>query len=219
MGNYLPSKFIYKSVIIVEKKDFFRAVKESHICELNFHKSLPFKYITKTGTESDNLPIESMIYLVPDYESFREFVLPKNESIDSIIFIGANKYKPEALRNVKRDIRRGVIKNAIFIGKDDIEDYEGLKKWNWTLPELNCLKELTNYHLETIEVEAPQFIETIDEFKLFIDSLEEEYTVELNSIYKFNKYLFSLVLPNFDSRLKNQIDYVRNLFRKEFLKV
>jgi len=127
VGDYLPSKFIYKSVIIVEKKDFFFAVKESHICELDFHKSLPFKYVTKTGTEEDNLPLDSMIYLVPDYETFREFILPEEERIDTVIFIGANKYKSEALRNVKRDIRRGDIKNAIFIGKDDIEDFEELK--------------------------------------------------------------------------------------------
>jgi hypothetical protein len=215
IGNYLPSKFIYKSVIIVEKKDFFRAVKKSNICELDFHRSLPFKYITKKGTESDNLPIEPMIYLVPDYESFKEFILPKNERIDTIVFIGANKYKSEALRNVKRDIRRGVIKNAIFIGKDDLEDFEGLKKWNWTLPELNFLNEITNYQLEKIEIEAPQFMESIDEFKSFIDFLEEEYTVELSSICKFNKYLFSSVLPDFDSRLRNQLEYVQHLFRKE----
>ena len=79
---------------------------------------------------------------------------------------------------------------------DDIEYFEGLKKWNWTLPELSYLSELTNYQLEKIEVEAPQFMESIDEFRDFIDSLEKEYTVELNSIFKFRRYLFSLVLPD-----------------------
>jgi len=215
IGNYLPSKFIYKSVIIVEIKDFLRAVKKSNICELDFHKSLPFKYITKHGTESDNLPIESMIYLVPDYESFKEFVLTKNERIDTIIFIGANKYKPEVLRDVRRDIRREVVRNAIFIGKDNIEDSKDLKKWSWTLPELNNFNELTNYQLEKIEVEATKFTDSIYGFELFINSLEKKYTIELNSIFKFRKYLFSLVLPDFGSRLKNQIEYVRNLFRKE----
>lgn len=215
IGNYLPSKFIYKSVIIVEKKDFLRAVKKSNICELDFHRSLPFKYISKPGSESDNLPIESMIYLVPDYESFKEFVLTKNERIDTIIFIGANKYKPEVLRDVKRDIRREVIRNAIFIGKDDIEDFKDLKKWSWTLPELNNFNELTNYQLEKIEVEAPKYMENIDEFKSFIDHLEKEYTVELNSIFKFNRYLFSLVIPDFDSRLKNQTEYIRISFKRE----
>lgn len=133
VGNYLPSQFLYKSVIIVENKDFLNAVKESNICELNFHKSLPFTYVTKTGTEKTNLPMESMIYLVPDYDTFYKFVLPKNERIDTIIFIGATKYKSEIMRTVKRDIRREVIKNAIFIGNDNIDDFEGLRKWNWTL--------------------------------------------------------------------------------------
>lgn len=92
VGNYLPSQFIYKSVIIVEKKDFFNAVKDSHICELNFHKSLPFTYVTKTGNESSNLPIESMIYLVPDYDTFYNYVLPKKERIDTVIFISATYF-------------------------------------------------------------------------------------------------------------------------------
>lgn len=215
VGNYLPSQFIYKSVIIVEKKDFFDAVKESHICELNFHKSLPFTYVTKTGTEKPNLPIESMIYLVPDYDTFYKFILPKEERIDTVIFIGATKYKSEILRNVKRDIRREVIKNAIFIGNEDIEDFEGLRRWNWTLPELNHFNRSINYPLEKIEVEAPLFLESIYEFESFINSLEKEYTIELNAIFRFRKFLFSLVLPNRESRLKNQIDYVRNLFKKE----
>lgn len=77
--------------------------------------------------------MESMIYLVPDYDTFYKFVLPKNERIDTIIFIGATKYKSEIMRTVKRDIRREVIKNAIFIGNDNIDDFEGLRKWNWTL--------------------------------------------------------------------------------------
>lgn len=217
VGSYLPSKFIYKSVIIAEKKEFLKAVKESDICELDFHKSFPFQYITKTGRVENNLPLEPMIYIVPDYETFREFVSKdeKDEKIECVIFIGENKYKSDELRKVKRDLRSDVIKQAIFIGKDDIEDFEDLKKWNWTLPEPNYFNKSTNSGFEKIKVEAPQLLNSINEFEAFIKSLEKEYIIELDSIFKLRKDLFSLILPDSGSRLENQIDYVRYLFRKE----
>lgn len=58
-------------------------------------------------------------------------------------------------------------------------------------------------------------MDSINEFESYITSLENEYTIELSSIFKFRRYLFSIVLPDFESRLKNQIVYVRELFRKE----
>lgn len=227
IGDCLPSRFHYKSVIIVDKKDFFKAVKKSDIPDLDLHKSLPFEYVTKNGKSSPNLPIEPMIYFVPDYETYKEFIRPREERIDTIIFIGANKYNDDALRDVKRDIRSGSIKNALFIGKDDIENFEGLKQWKWTLPELSYFNESKSLPLEKIEVDVPQFLKSLADFESYIRSLERKYTLELNAIFKFRRHLFCLVLPDFNSRLRNQIEYVRHsvqneldaLFKEKFISI
>src|SRR5690606_25635418 len=58
----VPSRFKYKSVIILEKKEFEDEIKNQTFTKLDILKAIPIRWISKNGTESWNhIPIEPMI--------------------------------------------------------------------------------------------------------------------------------------------------------------
>ena len=211
-----PSKFHYKAAIILEKKDFEEELKLQEYTDIQLLQAIPLQWITKTGTESPYIPIEPMIYLAPDYETFTEFVLEKGKRIEAVILIGKNKYKENTLFNLKRDLREEKIPNAIIIGNEDIEDKENrFLKWNWTYPEYAYLSNAPISVLNPVEIEETNYIEAIRSYFLFISEVEKQFSVNLHSLGRFKMFLFSLVLPlDKGSRLLNYVDWLKHLFIK-----
>ena len=132
--SFFPSEFKYKSVIVTDKS-IVDELKKYEVDGEKIHKAIPFQYVTKSGTETDNIPIDPMIYIVNDYETARKQILNKGIEIRNITFIGQNKYKDNYLA-IAEDLRDYRYENCLMIGSADIPEDSilNLLKWKWTLP-------------------------------------------------------------------------------------
>jgi len=215
--EYVPSKFTYKTAIILEKKDFLETLKNEKIPDIELKKAIPFKWVTKKGIEkdeSDFIPIEPMIYLLPDYETFKEFVFDEIEYLDSVIFIGKNKYEP-FITQIKRDLRKGNISKAIFIGSNIIESFDSLKTWKWTQTETNYFNNIEDSTIELITVKPDSFLTNIENFEKRISEIDDEYCFNIKTLFRLKKILYSTVLPSKSLRLASQIEYINHVYAKE----
>jgi len=159
----------------------------------------------------------SNLYLVHDYETFKEHVLRNDSKIETVVVIGKNKYKEEILTKLKRDIREELIPSAIIIGNEPIEDTsEQFLKWNWTFPEFAKLSEMPVSEIHSIDVGNSSFITAISNYLNDIKALECEHAINLSPLFRFRKYLYSSIEPiNQNSRLRNYVEYVKQLMTKE----
>lgn len=215
--DYVPSKFSYKSAIILEKKEFDDEIKNQTYTDIDILKAIPIRWISKNGTESWNhIPIEPMILCVPDFETLEEYVLEKGIKIESLIVIGKNKYKDNDLTKIKRYLREGDIPNCVILGNEGFEDNNSqFLKWKWTYEEFALLEDLSLGRIESIQVQDSKFELAINSFIDFLDSLETTYSINLNNIKTLRKFLYPLVLSKeSNSRNTNQLDYVHHLMHK-----
>lgn len=211
----LPSKFKYKSIIVTDKK-IVDELKKYKIENSSIHKAFPFRYITKSGTYSDNIPIDPMIYIVNDYQSAKEHIIDKGIKIKNIIFIGANKYQGREL-DLSSDIANNIFENVILVGSADIQanSIPNLVKWKWTLPELYHFNYIEAKKITTKIVNDEIFESKLIEFNNLIKKIEQDYNVNLNKIYLYLKNIFPIVVPNSNSRLINQLDSLLDYFKTE----
>jgi len=211
-----PTNFKYKTAIILDWNDFQTELKEQKTADLNLLKSIPMQRINKNGGEYDcTLPIDPMIYIVPNYYVFQDFVKDKYE-VDSLILIGRNKYNSDYLEALANDIYNEEIKKTIIVGNEVFQDNtETFIKWNWTQPEISFLKEEPIAKLKSEQVEDDDFINAIEDYYKYIKDFEQKYFTKLSDLIRFKKLLFNLALPNENSRLINYQDWVKDLMLKE----
>lgn len=194
-------------------------LSEEKIPNIELKKAIPFKWVTKKGVnkdESEYIPIEPMIYLLPDYETFKDFVLDDVDRLDSVVFIGRNKYAP-FLTQIRKDLRNKTIQKAIFIGSTEIEKFHNLRTWKWTHEEINFFENGSeNFGTISFSTSNPQeFLQSVKKFETRIEELEEEFCLNLRTIQRLKKYLHSLVIPSFKSRLTCQKYYLLHLYKRE----
>lgn len=215
--SYVPSKFNYKSAIILEKKEFDDEIKNQTYTDIDILKAIPIRWISKNGTESWNhIPIEPMILCVPDLETLEEYVLEKGIKIESLIVIGKNKYKDNDLTKIKRYLREGVIPNCVILGNEGFEDNNSqFIKWKWTYEEFALLEDLSLGRIESVQIQDSEFEMSINSLVAFLDNLETTYSINLNNIKTLRKFLYPLVLSKeSNSRNTTQLDYVQHLMLK-----
>lgn len=215
--DYVPSKFKYKSAIILEKKEFDDEIKNQTYTDIDILKAIPIRWISKNGTESWNhIPIEPMILCVPDLDTLEEYVLEKNIKIESIVIIGKNKYKDNDLTKIKRFLREGKIPNCIILGNEGFEDNNGqFIKWKWTFEEFALLEKSDLGIIDSVPIATCSFEESINTLQSYLTDLESNYSINLNSVKSLRKFLFPLVLSKeANSRNSNQLEYVRHLILK-----
>ena len=215
--DYVPSKFNYKSAIILEKKEFDDEIKNQKYTDIDILKAIPIRWISKNGIESwKHIPIEPMILCVPDFETLEEYVLEKGIKIESLIVIGKNKYKGNDLTKIRRYLREGEIPNCIIIGNEDLDDNHGhFIKWRWTYEEYALLENLFLGKIEAYPTPTNLFEEAINSFQSFLIELESSYSISLNSVKSLRKFLYPLVFSKVsNSRNVNQLEYVQRLLLK-----
>lgn len=215
--DYVPSKFKYKSAIILEKKEFDDEIKNQTYTEIDILKAIPIRWISKNGIESWNhIPIEPMILCVPDFETLEGYVLEKGIKIESLIVIGKNKYKDNDLTKIKRYLREGEIPNCVILGNEGFEDNNGqFIKWRWTYEEYALLENLFLGKIEACHVPTNLFEEAINSLQSFLSELESTYSISLTNVKSLRKFLYPLVLSNeSNSRNINQLEYVQHLLLK-----
>jgi hypothetical protein len=173
----LPSKFKYKSVIITDKK-IVDELKKHKINDEKIHKAFPFQYVAKSGKQTDNIPIDPMIYIVNDYETARKHIFEKGIKVRNVTIIGSNKYKEHHLQ-ISEDLNSKKIENCLLIGSSDISEnaIPNLYKWKWTLQELNYFNYFETYSINKILVINEQFSQYLNDFNDTIKEIEKEYGV------------------------------------------
>lgn len=211
----LPSKFKHKSVIVTDKS-IVDELKQHNIKNRNINKAFPFQYIAKSGKKTDNLPMDSMIFIVNDYETARKHILDIGIKVRNITIIGSNKYKDHH-REISEDLNNKRIENCLLIGSADISEnaIPNLLKWRWTLPELDFFNYFTTYPIQKIEVENDEFSIHLENFDFLISQIENDYGINLKELYKFVRNLFPIIIPSIESRLITQLDNMLVYFEKE----
>lgn len=211
----LPSKFKYKSIIVTDKS-IVSELKAYKINGEQIHKAFPFQYVTKSGKQTDNIPIDPMLFVVNDYETVRNHILTQNIAIRNITFIGENKYKEHYLE-ITEDLNNGKIENCLLIGSTDLSNNSipNLRKWKWTLAELNYFNYFTTYPINKIITENSQFTLALNDFNNSIKQIEEEYGINLNELYKYVRNILPIIIPSSKSRLLTQLDNALIYFEKE----
>ncbi len=213
----VPSQFKYKSAIIMSKKEFDEEIKSQKYMDLDIKKAIPMRWISRKGTESWNhIPIEPMIYCVPDFETLEEYILDKGIEIETLVVIGKNKYKEEHGTNIKRAVREGVIKNCIILGSEALQDKAGqFLKWNWTYPEFAYLMKHPYGEITVANIQDQPFEQALKSFIDYLSKLEKQHGISLKNIKGLRKFLYALVLAKQEnSRNLTQLEYVKHLIGK-----
>ena len=219
LGKELPSEFKYKAAIILDKKLFLAELKNQNFTKIDLLKAIPFQWVNKNGKfETPQIPIDPMVYLAPDYETVQEYILDSDIDIESVIFIGKNKYDDNSLISLKRDLRDETVPFSIIIGSEDLkDDGEQFIKWSWTSEEMAVFNNSNLGSYSIIKLESDIFYQNILDFELFIGHLEKIHSIDLPNFNGIKKLLYSLALPKIDGRGSNQIEYIKYLLEREYI--
>ncbi|MDO6803047.1 hypothetical protein Q4595_11360 [Wenyingzhuangia sp. 1_MG-2023] len=213
----LPSKFKYKSAIIMSKKEFDEELKSQKYIDIDVKKAIPMRWIARSGTESWNyIPVEPMIYCVPDYETLQEYVFDRGIDIDTLIVIGNSKYNDEVSRKIRLALRNEDIINCIILGSEGFNDEQNqFLKWKWTFQEFAYLENKEPGEIKIVDIVDKTYQEKIDSFMLYLRSLEKENGITLLNVKSLRKLLYALVLSKHsNSRNLSQLEYFQHLFHK-----
>jgi hypothetical protein len=201
-----PAKHEAKVIIIASKKDFLSFIPSC----------IPFQYINKRGDIYPDTPFDPILYVANDIATAKEFIIDKNFEVDTIIFVGDNKYKTTTA--ISRLYRQGKIKRCVFIGTEDIESTDKFKvlKWNWTLPEIKHFYNATNSQVNTIRVLHTELSESILEYIKIIDASEQqnEHLINLKKALRYIRRIYPTTALN-NERIKSRANDIFKEFEKE----
>ena len=177
---------------------------------------IPFQYINKSGEIYPDTQFDPILYVVNDFATAKEFIIDKDIEIDTVLFIGDNKYKSTTA--ITRLYRQEKFKRCIFIGNEDIESTDKFKvlKWNWTLPETKYFSNATNSKINTIRISHPELSSAILEFIKIIDKAEQqnENLINLKKSLRFIRRIYPTTALN-NERIKSRANDIFKEFEKE----
>lgn len=213
LGEKMPSKFKHKYLIITSK-DVYDVIRLESINGEKIYKSLPIRYIAKSGKETDNLPIDSMVYITNDYETASEFVLGRYD-IETIVIVGASKYR-DYVPKISGDIRAERVQNVIFVGCEPINTFKNLHCWNWTKCEMTAYQDVYQPHIEIAE--SSPVSNKMYNFQNVVEEIEKEYELSLLKYFSDNLWKISrTIIPNIDSRLCNKLQIIKEEFKNKVI--
>ncbi len=202
----LPTKHKTKVIVVASKKDILELIPSC----------IPFQYINKSGEIYPDTPFDPILYVVNDFATAKEFIIDKDIEIDTILFIGDNKYKSTTA--ITWLYRQGKFKRCIFIGNEDIESTDKFKvlKWNWTLPETKHFSNATNSKINTVRISHPELSNAILEFIKIIDKAEKqnENLINLKKSLRFIRRIYPTTALN-NERIKSRANDIFEEFEKE----
>jgi len=213
----LPSQFKYKAVIIMSKKEFDKELKSQNNIDIDVKKAIPMRWIARSGAESWNhIPVEPMIYCVPDYDTLQTYVLDKGISIETLVVIGKNKYKDAVSTNIRLALRNEDIPNCIILGSEGFNDEQNqFLKWKWTFPEFEYIEDKEPGEIRVIDIEDSSYQNAIDDFMQYLRSLEKENGMTLLNVKRLRRFLYALVLSKHtNSRTLSQLEFIQHLIKK-----
>ena len=213
----VPSQFKYKSAIIMSKKEFDEELRTQKYIDIDIKKAIPMRWIARSGAESwTHIPIEPMIYCVPDYDTLQTYVLDKGIAIETLIVIGKNKYKDEVSTQIRLALRNEDIPNCIILGSEGFNDEQNqFLKWKWTFPEYEYLENKEPGEIRVIDIEDVHYQDKIDSFMHYLRVLEKENGMSLLNVKRLRRFLYALVLSKHsNSRNLSQLEFIQHLLKK-----
>jgi hypothetical protein len=195
-----------KVIIVASKKELLQVIPTC----------IPYQYLNKNGKVEGKTSFEPILYVVNDFATAKEFIIDKDIEIDTILFIGDNKYKSTTA--ITRLYRQEKFKRCIFIGNEDIESTDKFKvlKWNWTLPEMKYFSNATNSKINTIRISHTELSNAILEFIKIIDKAEQqnENLVNLKKSLRFIRRIYPTTALNIE-RIKSRANDIFKEFEEE----
>lgn len=195
-----------KVIIVASKKEILQVIPTC----------VPYQYLNKNGKAEGKTSFEPILYVVNDFATAKEFIIDKDIDIDTILFIGDNKYKSTTA--ITRLYRQEKFKRCVFIGNEDIESSDKFKvlKWNWTLPETKYFSNATNSKINTIKISHPELSNAILDFIKIIDAAEKqnENLINLKKSLRFIRRIYPTTALN-NERIKSRANDIFKEFEKE----
>tara|TARA_R110001592_G_scaffold103051_1_gene290395 strand:- start:25113 stop:27506 length:2394 start_codon:yes stop_codon:yes gene_type:complete len=213
----VPSQFKYKSAIIMSKNEFDEELRHQKYIDIDVRKAIPMRWISRSGSESwKYIPIEPMIYCVPDFETLQTYVLDKGVDIETLIVIGKNKYKDDVSTKIRLALRNEDLLNCIILGSEGFNDDQNqFLKWKWTFPEFEYLENKEPGEVKVIEIEDTSYQKAIDDFIQYLKILEKENGLSLQNVKRLRRFLYALVLSKQNnSRTLSQLEFIQHLLKK-----
>ena len=206
-GNVsLPNNHKTKVIAVASKKDILELIPSC----------IPFQYINKSGEIYPDTPFDPILYVVNDFATATEFIIDKDIKIDTLLFIGDNKYKSTTA--ITRLYRQEKFKRCIFVGDEDVESKDKFKvlKWNWTLPETKYFSNATNSKINTIKISHTELSKAILEFIKIIEKAEQqnENLINLKKSLRFIRRIYPTTALN-NERIKSRANDIFKEFEKE----
>ena len=195
--NKIIASYAHKFAIVCSKKHFIDSFTNISL------KALPYEYITRTEKLKPNRPLKDfMFFVTTDYEAIQEYVFDEEEiDLDLIIFFGSR-----SSQQVNSDLARGSVKQVIYIN-DEKPKADEIVKWKWTPPELQYFKtSLEESFKNPICVVNKEFEELKVNFVNFLDEVSTQNRIDLDYLYPYFTYLYSIVILSQNSRLNNKIN-------------
>jgi hypothetical protein len=198
----------------MSKKEFEQDLKRRKNLDIDFKKAIPMRWIARSGKESwKHIPIEPMLYCVPDYDTLEEHVLNKGIDIETLVVIGKNKYKDDVSTRIRLALKNGDIPSSIILGSEKFKDDQNqFLKWQWTFPEYRHLTNKASGEIKVIDIEDAAYQSAIDDFITYLTTLEKENGITLVNVKRLRRFLYALTLSKLeDSRTLTQLEFVQHL--------
>ncbi|OBX21585.1 hypothetical protein LX77_02887 [Gelidibacter algens] len=214
--SHLPSQFKYKAAIIMSKKEFDEELRTQKYIDIDIKKAIPMRWIARSGSESWNhIPIEPMIYCVPDYDTLQTYVLDKGIAIETLIVIGKNRYKDEVSTRIRLALRNEEILNCIILGSEGFNDQQNqFLKWKWTASEFEYLEKKEPGLVIVRNIEDVNYQNKIDDFMQYLRTLEKDNAISLVNVKRLRRFLYALVLAKHEnSRNLSQLEFIQHLIK------
>ncbi|MFN4234423.1 MAG: hypothetical protein ACK4IK_06415 [Bacteroidia bacterium] len=179
---------------------------------------IPFQYVNKSGEVYPDTPFDPLLIVVNDFNTVKEFFIEKGIPIDTIAFIGDNKYQ-QSISAISKAYRQQKFNHCIFIGTQDIEtgEYFEVLKWNWTLPEIKFFNQQQYQNLTPEIISNSELSEATLEFTNFIAETEKRYKNQINlkRLLKFIRRIYPITAIGNENRIRERANEVYANFESE----
>ena len=204
----LPLKNKTKTVIVASKTEILNQIPSC----------IPYQYMNKSGEVYPDTPFDPLLIVVNDFKTVKEHFIEKEIPIDTIIFIGDNKYC-QSISAISKSYRQEKLNHCIFIGTQDIETGENFEvfKWNWTLPEVKLFNQNQYQNLSSQIVSHPELTAATLIFTKFIEEKESRNNnlINLKKLLKFIRKIYPITSIYGDKRIRERANEIFENFVTE----
>lgn len=204
----LPLKNLTKTVIVASKNEMLHQIP----------KCIPYQYMNKSGEVYPDTPFDPLLIVVNDFKTVKEHFIEKEIPIDTIIFIGDNKYR-QSIASISKCFRQEKFNHCIFIGTQDIETGENFEflKWNWTLPEIKFFDQSQYQNLKSEKFLHPDLSAETLIFTNFIAETENRYDnlINLKKLLKFIRKIYPITAIHNEKRIRERANEIFESFKIE----